>query len=278
MFDYFPLVQPFIYRFDPEKAHKIALFALKHNLLPKQPEISDPMLASRHFNLDFKNPIGLSAGFDKNAEAIPGLVHQGFGFIETGTSTPRPQEGNPRPRLFRLTEDSAIINRLGMPNKGSESYILKLKEFKAKRGIYPQVVMGANIGKNKDTEDDKADYLTMLRAVYDSCDYITLNISSPNTPGLRQLQKKDMLAGLVNAVTTTRRELAQQQGNHVPILVKIAPDLTEDEQTDIAEIIMASGIDGLVVGNTTISQRSRLKSAHAQETGGLSGKPLFALS
>jgi dihydroorotate dehydrogenase len=226
----------------------------------------DHILATRVFGLDFPNPIGLAAGFDKNAEAFAHMPEIGCGFAEIGSVTPRPQAGNPRPRLFRLTPDQAIVNRLGFNNDGLEAVAARLRRRK-RRGI-----LGANLGKNKDSADAAADYVAGVKALAPLADYLVVNVSSPNTPGLRALQGRDALAELLAAVGAARG------GAHPPLLLKIAPDLTEADKADIAEVALAGGVDGLIVSNTTIARPPLLISPAAQETGGLSGRPLFAPS
>ncbi|HXU57736.1 MAG TPA: quinone-dependent dihydroorotate dehydrogenase [Verrucomicrobiae bacterium] len=226
----------------------------------------DHILATRVFGLDFPNPIGLAAGFDKNAEAFAHMPAIGFGFAEIGSVTPRPQPGNPRPRLFRLTPDQAIVNRLGFNNDGLEAVAARLRRT-ARRGI-----LGANLGKNKDSADAAADYVAGVKALAPLADYLVVNVSSPNTPGLRALQGREPLAELLAAVGAAR------QGSRPPLLLKIAPDLTEADKSDIAEVALAGGVDGLIVTNTTIARPAGLAGPAAQETGGLSGRPLFAPS
>lgn len=269
---YFKLLKPFLYRLDPETAHNFAIFALRNNLLPTiKPELS-PVLESEVMGIKFNNPVGLAAGFDKNADAIPALLRQGFGFIEVGTVTPKPQEGNPKPRLFRLEEDSAVINRFGFNNKGIEHFLKNLEERPK------NLIVGANIGKNKTTENALDDYLILLERIYGLSDYITINISSPNTPGLRDLQNKDCLDGLLEGLTDKKKSLQKKSGVNVPLLLKIAPDIDKKQINTIAGSIIKYKIDGIIVSNTTIGKRDGLKGKNASEQGGLSGKPLFELS
>jgi dihydroorotate dehydrogenase len=228
----------------------------------------DHVLATRVFGLDFPNPIGLAAGFDKNAEAFRHMQVLGFGFAEIGSITPRPQRGNPRPRLFRLPADQAIVNRMGFNNDGLATVQRRL------RGRDPQIdgILGANLGKNKDSDDAVADYVAGVRALAPMADYLVVNVSSPNTPDLRALQGREPLAALLGAVRVARG------GPHPPLLLKIAPDLTEDDKADIAEVALAGGADGLIVSNTTIARPAGLAGPAAKEAGGLSGRPLFAPS
>ena len=266
---YFQFIKPLLYRLEPEKAHHLALWALHHGLVPAQPAHDLPSLATSLWGIDFPSPIGLAAGFDKNAAAIDNLLTQGFGFIEAGTVTPLPQAGNPRPRLFRLEEDLAIINRMGFNNDGIEPFALHMSAQRS--GI-----VGSNIGKNKDSTDPIADYITLLQALYPLSDYITINISSPNTPGLRALQGRQVLGELLAAIRTTRSSLAATHSK--PILIKIAPDLCEREMEDIVEVALDHQMDGLIVSNTTIQLREKLRSSKRLEAGGLSGKPLKSLA
>lgn len=255
----------------PETAHHLGLFALRYRLLPAQTADNDPALAVNVFGLSFSNPIGLAAGFDKNAVAVDGVLAQGFGFIEAGTVTPLAQDGNPKPRIFRLREDAAVINRLGFNNDGLASFVENLKT-RRRNGI-----VGANIGKNRDG-DALADYTACLKAVYPYADYIAVNISSPNTQGLRDLQKRGALAELLTALSAARAACAVTHKKTVPLLLKIAPDLDQREKEDIAELALAKEISGLIVSNTSLSRPDSLKGLHKNEQGGLSGRPLFALS
>jgi dihydroorotate dehydrogenase len=245
---------------DPETAHGLAIGGLKHAPWPAAlPD--DPILRTTLAGLDLPNPIGLAAGLDKNAEALHGLARLGFGFVEAGSVTPRPQQGNPKPRLFRLAEDRAIINRMGFNNDGLEAFAENLSR-------RPQgVVVGANLGANKDTEDRAADYVTGLHRLAGLSDYFTVNISSPNTPGLRALQGRDALDDLLGRV-------AQARTTPAPVFLKIAPDLTPDEIAMIVEAALAHRIDALIVSNTTLDRPASLRSRDRAEAGGLSGAPL----
>lgn len=263
---FYDLVKLLLFRVPAEKAHGIAVAVLKFGLLPSVHHRDDECLGVKLWGLDFSNPVGLAAGFDKNAEVPDAMLAQGFGFVESGTVTPKPQGGNPRPRLFRLEEDRAVINRLGFNNAGLEAYACRLQK---RRILDRGGIVGANIGANKDSTDPAADYVTCLKRLDGLADYFTVNISSPNTPGLRKLQGREALDDLLGRVMDLRT---------VPILVKIAPDLDGGECEDIAEVVLKHGVDGLIVSNTTIGGREGLKSAHANEGGGLSGAPLFELS
>lgn len=245
----------------PETAHRLAVRALP--LLPVRPAVASPRLRTLLCGLDLPNPVGLAAGFDKNAEAFAGALRQGFGWVETGSVTPRPQAGNPKPRLFRLVEDEAVINRMGFNNDGLEAVAARLAGRDPSAGV-----VGANIGINKDSTDPAGDYVPGLRRLLPLVDYVTVNVSSPNTPGLRGLQRREPLERLLAALVEARGAVRK------PLLVKIAPDLDEAGEEDIAEVALASGIDGLIVGNTTVARPS-LRSPHRAEAGGLSGRPLF---
>ena len=252
-----------LHKLPAETAHDLAIFSLANGLSPKFDKADDPRLAREVFGLKFPNPIGMAAGFDKNARAIDGLLGLGFGFVEVGTVTPRPQIGNPKPRLFRLTEDNAIINRLGFNNDGIDKFLENFRKHK-KDGI-----IGINIGANKDSKDMVQDYMVLIEQASELADYITINVSSPNTPGLRDLQKKEAMLGLLARI----KKIHDAQKRRPPLVVKIAPDLEDDEITAIAEVALELGIDGLIATNTTIA-RPELHSANKTETGGLSGKPL----
>ncbi|WP_374469858.1 quinone-dependent dihydroorotate dehydrogenase [Phenylobacterium sp.] len=252
---------------DPEDAHGLAIRALKAGLGPVAGR-DDPILTTEVAGLRLPNPVGLAPGFDKNAEVFGPMLRAGFGFVECGTVTPQPQAGNPRPRLFRLTEDRAVINRMGFNNEGLEPFAARL----ARRG--PGVI-GANIGANKDSEDRVADYVACLRRLWGLASYFTINISSPNTPGLRALQTKAALDELLGRLAEARDALPAD--GRAPMFLKVAPDLADGEAEAIVETVLAHGLSGIVVSNTTV-ERPALASAHHQETGGLSGAPLAALS
>jgi dihydroorotate dehydrogenase len=248
-----------------ESAHRatLALARAVGPLLPAPPP-DDPRLAITAFGLSFPNPIGLAAGFDKNAQVPAAMAKFGFGFVECGTVTPRPQAGNPRPRLFRLGEDAAVINRMGFNNAGMTA-VVKNFATRGNRGI-----VGINIGANKDSADRIADYALAFDALGPLAEYVTVNVSSPNTPGLRGLQNRDELTRLLRTLI----EVREQKPVTIPILLKIAPDLDLHALDEIADVVQASGIEGLIVSNTTIA-RPVLKSRHAEEAGGLSGRPLL---
>ena len=261
------LIRPLLFALDPETAHSVAIAALKAGLYPRAPA-HDPRLRQQVLGLDFPNPIGLAAGFDKNAEVVDAALAMGFGFVEVGTVTPLPQAGNPRPRMFRLTADRAIVNRLGFNSEGHEAVHARLAA-RERKGI-----VGVNLGANKDSADRVADYVAGVRRFADVADYLTINISSPNTPGLRDLQEKAALAGLLAAIGEARAAAPKPPA----ILVKIAPDLDEDALSAIVETVVAAGIDGMIVSNTTIAREGLTDLTHAREAGGLSGRPLFRQS
>lgn len=254
-------LRPALFLLPPEKAHRAAIRALQMGVAPRS-SFSHPSLAISIAGLELPNPVGLAAGFDKNAEAYEGSLAAGFGFVEIGSVTPRAQPGNPQPRLFRLVKEEAVINRLGFNNDGVDAAVARLRD--RGRGI-----VGGNIGKNKDG-DAIADYTSAARAIYPHVDYITMNISSPNTPGLRNLQAGSELQALVRAVQAVRSEFAERK----PVFVKIAPDNDTATLEDIARVARDEHIDALIVSNTTVSRDG----VSSQETGGLSGKPLFARS
>jgi dihydroorotate dehydrogenase len=252
---------------DPEVAHGLALKSLNLGLGPKAGPFTTPRLATTVAGMSLPNPVGLAAGFDKNATALHALAKCGFGFVEVGAITPRPQPGNPKPRLFRLTEDQAAINRFGFNNEGMEAAATRLAN-RPRGGI-----IGLNLGANKDSEDRAADFARVLARCGAHLDFATVNVSSPNTEKLRDLQGKDALAALLAGVIETNAGLAKP----LPIFLKIAPDLTHEELDDVAEVANASGIAGIIATNTTLS-RDGLRSVHKDEKGGLSGQPVFEKS
>jgi dihydroorotate dehydrogenase len=276
----YALTRPFLFGLDPELAHDLTLGALarvQHTPLVcavSQPQVDDPVTVA---GLRFPNRVGLGAGLDKNGRCIDGLAAMGFGFIEVGTVTPQPQPGNPKPRIFRLTEARALINRLGFNNEGLEAFIANVRRsrFRSRGGI-----LGLNIGKNAATPIERAvdDYLLCLDGVYPHADYVVVNVSSPNTKNLRTLQSDEALDGLLGAVQARRAELATRHGRTVPIFVKIAPDLDEAQVTVVGATLRKNGIDGVIATNTTISRDAVAKLRHGQETGGLSGAPVFEAS
>ena len=261
----YPLIRPLAFALDPEKAHRATIAALKL-LPPRRPPDFPASLKSTVAGIEFPTPVGLAAGFDKDAEVPEQMLALGFGFVEVGTLTPRAQEGNPRPRLFRLREDRAVINRLGFNNGGQPSAYGRLQLDQRLPGI-----IGVNIGANKDSADRIADYVAGVRAMSPVARYLTINISSPNTPGLRQLQDEGALKALLSAVSEAR------PAKGPPIFLKVAPDLGEGEPDQIVRVAIEHGVDAIIVANTTVS-RPVLKSRHAGERGGLSGQPLKPLA
>lgn len=269
-FDAFSL--PLLRWFDPEDAHRMAIQGLKL-LPPSRPRPDDAKLAVRAFGLNFPNPIGMAAGFDKSAEAPDALLRLGFGFVEIGTVTPKPQSGNPRPRLFRLERDEAVINRMGFNNDGAEVVLRRLAARAHLSGI-----VGVNVGANKDSADRVADYVRLIETFAPVASYFTVNVSSPNTPGLRNLQQAAALDDLLAKVIDARERVRQNAGDS-PVLLKIAPDLSLAELDDVVQIARSRRVDGMIVANTTIGRPSTLREqARAREQGGLSGRPLFRLS
>lgn len=269
---YKTIIKPILFKFDPERVHHFTFTSLKvmnkipgvSSLIRSQFQIQHPTLEREVFGLKFKNPVGLAAGLDKNAELFDEMENFGFGFIEIGTLTPKPQEGNPKKRLFRLREDEGIINRMGFNNEGVWKAVERLKKNKG-------TLIGGNIGKNKVTPNEEAisDYEICYEALYPYVDYFVVNVSSPNTPNLRELQDKEPLKNLLNAL----QQKNALQASPKPILLKIAPDLTDEQLLDIIDIVKETNIAGVIATNTTI-ERKNLQSSNQKETGGLSGKPL----
>jgi dihydroorotate dehydrogenase len=269
-FDAFSL--PLLRWFDPEDAHRMAIHGLRL-LPPMRLRPDDPKLAVRAFGLNFPNPIGMAAGFDKSAEAPDALLRLGFGFVEIGTVTPKPQIGNKRPRLFRLERDEAVVNRMGFNNDGAEAVLRRLAGRAHLGGI-----VGVNVGANKDSTDRVADYVRLIEAFAPVASYFTVNVSSPNTPGLRNLQQAAALDDLLAKVIDARERVRQNAGDS-PVLLKIAPDLSLTELDDVVHIARSRRVDGMIVANTTLARPSTLReTARAGEQGGLSGRPLFRLS
>ncbi|XP_026653392.2 dihydroorotate dehydrogenase (quinone), mitochondrial isoform X4 [Zonotrichia albicollis] len=270
-------VMPALRALPPEAAHGLALRAAALGLLPSTRPDS-PALEVRVFGQRFRNPLGLAAGFDKQCEAVDGLYKMGFGFVEVGTVTPKPQEGNPKPRVFRLAEDEAVINRYGFNSHG---HVVVERRLRARQETQIRLTaagmpLGVNLGKNKSSTDAAADYVAGVRTLGPLADYLVVNVSSPNTPGLRDLQGKAELRDLLSKVLVERDLLPCKQ--KPALLVKIAPDLTAQDKQDIASVVCELGVDGLIVSNTTVSRPSGLRSRQRTEPGGLSGKPLRELS
>ncbi len=266
----YSLLKPFIFKIDPEMAHDLAIKSLKYNFLPEElfRVRNEEILETDIFNQKIKNPIGLAAGFDKSAEVYNSLFRFGFGFIEVGTVTPKKQFGNPKPRVFRLENDRALINRLGFNNDGVEKVSERLQK------NYPTGFLGINIGPNKDSKDKIDDYLTSIKKIHDFANYITINISSPNTPGLRDFHKENTLQNLLSKIT----EFTKKNGIRKPLVLKISPDISHVEISSIIELIKKFNISGLVISNTTDKNRENLAGENKSEIGGLSGKPLINIS
>ena len=271
--DSYRFLGPLLRLLDPEKAHDLTLWALERGLSGSHPSENDPALAITLWNRSFDSPIGLAAGFDKNAAVVGPAFGLGFGFVEIGSVTPRPQPGNPKPRIFRLPEDRGVINRLGFNNLGSDAAAEHLRKWRKDPLPGP---LGVNLGKNRDTETALDDYVAGVRALGGFADYLVINVSSPNTPGLRALQGRAELDALVGAVQSAVRDEFGE--NAPPLILKIAPDLTEEDMKDIAEVALERALDGLSVSNTTITRPDSLSGRFREETGGLSGRPLFNLS
>jgi len=266
MIDLAALALPVLRRLDAERAHRLTLFALEHGLVGGAAAPDDPILAIDLWGKKFFNPVGLAAGFDKNATVPDRMLRLGFGFVEVGSVTPRPQAGNPRPRLFRLTEDAAVINRLGFNNDGHDAVARRLARRKR------QGIVGINLGANKDSRDRIEDYVAGLRQLGGLADYVVINISSPNTPGLRALQGRHELDDLLARLDAAKASAAVG----APLVLKIAPDLAAEDLADIAAVALARGLAGIAVSNTTIAHRTALRNKFRDETGGLSGRPLYA--
>jgi dihydroorotate dehydrogenase len=269
------LARPALFYLDPERAHRVSIWALRLGLggplMGRAADADDPILATKVFGLAFPNPIGLAAGYDKDAEVCDAALRLGFGFVEAGTVTPQPQPGNSGQRLFRLAEDEAVINRFGFNSRGLAPFVERLARRRARPGI-----VGANVGKNRDATDAAADYVAGIAGVGALADYLVINISSPNTPGLRALQARGEIEDLLGRVQDSQR--GQTAGRRPPLLVKVGPDLDDGEMRDIAGAVLAAGVDGLIIGNTTVTRPATLRSADRTAQGGLSGRPLFALS
>jgi dihydroorotate dehydrogenase len=269
----YPLIRPVLRRLPAEAAHELSLRVLEigaggflAGAGGHQPD--PPILAQRLWGLDFPNPVGLAAGYDKDARVPDAVLRLGFGFVEVGTVTPRPQQGNPKPRLFRLEDDRAIVNRMGFNSRGLDAVVTRLSRRLRSR------IVGINLGKNRDSSDAAADYAEGIRRTASLADYLVINVSSPNTPGLRDLQAAAALRALLRRLIKVREET----GSSIPLLVKIAPDLAPEERLDIAQVARESAIDGLIVSNTTVERPPGLVARHAHEAGGLSGRPLLAPS
>ena len=264
----FNILRPLIFKFSPEVAHSLAIKALKLNNIPYSKPKDNHILETTFCEKKLSSPIGVAAGFDKNAEVYNPLFNLGFGFVEVGTITPKPQFGNPKPRVFRLEEDEALINRLGFNNSGSEQISQTIKE-NNKKGF-----LGINIGPNKDSTNRIDDYLICFRKFYNLADYITINISSPNTENLRDFHKQDELNSLIDKLKNEKKEL----NSNIPLAIKVSPDLNDDQINEVSKIIMEQEIGIIIVSNTTDKNRENLKNINKLEKGGLSGKPIEKIS
>ena len=260
----FGKIRPFIFKFDPETAHNLAIQALKFNLMPRNQKQNFKHIETEIFNKKIPNPIGLAAGFDKDAEVYNSIFRLGFGFVEVGTITPLKQSGNPKPRVFRLEEDEALINRLGFNNSGADLIQSRI------RLNPPKGLFGINIGPNKDTKDRINDYLIGLRKFYELADYLTINISSPNTENLRNLHDQTKLNSLLKTIETEKKNL----NTNIPIVVKVSPDINDKEISKITEVLLKHKVDGVIVSNTSDSTRDNLINIQKHQKGGLSGKPI----
>ncbi len=274
----YSLSRPFLFGLDPELAHGLGLKSIELAYRTgTSPLLARPVapMPTKVLGLTFPNPVGLAAGMDKNGAHIDALLALGFGFVEIGTVTPRAQPGNPKPRMFRLTEHQAVINRLGFNNLGVDALVRNVERARRKTGL-----LGINIGRNKDTSNDRAvsDYLYCLERVYPLADYLTINISSPNTAGLRELQEEQALRQLIGTLRDAQEELGAQHGKRVPMLVKVAPDLSDEDIDAVARVLSDLSVDGVIATNTTVSRISVQQHRLAHETGGLSGAPLMGQS
>jgi len=278
------LARPLLRVLDPEDAHRLVIRMLQFAPLPSS-AADDERLATRAFGLNFKNPIGIAAGFDKHAEVPDALLRLGFGFVEVGTVTPLPQPGNPRPRVFRLDADQGVINRLGFNSEGAEAVLKRLAaragvpslRFSTERQVRGGGIVGINVGANKDSADRIADYVGLIERFAPVASYVTINVSSPNTPGLRNMQQGSVLDDLLARVIDARERVTQHAGA-TPVLLKIAPDLSLPDLDDVVGVARSRRVDGMIVGNTTIGRPPSARDNAASEAGGLSGRPLFALA
>lgn len=268
----YDLARPLLFRLDPELAHELSLKALEAGIHPRAATPDDPCLATTAWGLALPNPLGMAAGYDKDARAPDALLRMGLGHVEVGTVTPRPQSGNPPTRLFRLVRDRALINRLGFNNRGHAAALARLR-LRARQGV-----VGVNVGANRDAADRVADYVAGVRAFYDVADYLTVNISSPNTPGLRDLQAPAALDDLLARVLDARAALIASGAPQRPVVVKLSPDIAEADLEAIAGVLVRHGVDGIAVSNTTLSRDGLVETALAKEPGGLSGRPLHRRS
>ncbi len=269
----FPLIRPVLFAFPPETAHTLTLKALKLGLGPKIEQKPDPILSSTLWGINFPRPTGLAAGFDKNAEIIKPCFDMGFGFVEVGTVTPKPQKGNPKPRIFRDTKTQSVINRMGFPNDGVETFKTNVNAY-LKDQKRDGDILGINIGLNKDQTEPAEDYKTLIQELGNIADYLTINISSPNTPGLRNLQKRAFLMQLLEQIREELDKSCTAGKTKPPVLIKLAPDLDEEQREELAQTALDAKIDGLILTNTTLARPDYLGEYYRKEQGGLSGKPL----
>ncbi|MBL4693076.1 MAG: quinone-dependent dihydroorotate dehydrogenase [Magnetovibrio sp.] len=272
MITFYQMIWPFVRLLDPEFSHGLAVKALEMGVVSKPAPVTDVVLEQSLWGLKFPNPVGLAAGFDKDARVYRQMLDQGFGFVEVGSITPEPQPGNLKPRLFRLEQDRAVINRMGFNSEGHQASVSRLTTRTRSRGI-----VGVNLGKNKRTEDAASDYEIGARNFGRLADFMVINVSSPNTPGLRALQGPDILREVLTRTQAALKDVTQDTTTP-PLILKIAPDLTDEDKADISAVALETGIDGLIVTNTTIERPDTLMSKHKGETGGLSGRPLFEAS
>jgi len=270
------LAMPCVRLLSAERAHNMAIWCAKHGVMPRIRDPPWPILKTQVWGKDFSSPVGIAAGFDKHGEAVDGLLKLGCGFVEVGSVTPEPQDGNPKPRVFRLPEDKAVINRYGFNSDGHETVYERLQARAEKHA--GSGILGINLGKNKNSTDAVGDYVKGVGKFGELADYLVINVSSPNTPGLRNMQGRELLQTLVHAVVAERNKLPA--GKRPPLLVKIAPDLTEQDMIDIAAVLghPQSGVDGVIISNTTVSRPESLQNANKVETGGLSGAPVKHMS
>ncbi len=268
----FQIAKPFLHKMDPESAHHMTLKALKTGVLPCPSHVNDPRLRVTLWNRKFPNPVGLAAGFDKNADVVAQMFAMGFGFVEAGTVTPKAQEGNPRPRVFREPTNEAVINRMGFPNGGAENFRRNIEKF-LEHKPRPAGIVGINIGMNKGVEDPAKDYCTLVRLLGNYADYLTVNISSPNTPGLRNLQARENLMPLLARIMEERNKSCGKD-DAPPLLVKLAPDLNDEQIKDVAACLIEAKVDGVILGNTTLDRPEYLPANFYEQQGGLSGRPL----
>lgn len=286
---YYKFIRPFLFLLPPETAHNLAIYLLSNNLLPKtnnnlladykDKSICREYIGTKFCGIDFLSPVGLAAGFDKNAQAMKSLSEQGFGFLEFGTVTPEAQSGNKKPRLFRLTSDKAVINRMGFNNDGVELFSQKLRQWKYSPLSNKEIIVGANIGRNKNSPNDSSDYLKCMERIYGLCNYITINISSPNTANLRAISNKETLDAFIADIMREKGKLAEKKRCDVPIFLKISPDETDKNLENIADICLKHKVDAVIISNTTLTDNHSDKNfAEKHLKGGLSGKPLFKKS